>query len=568
MKKILLAILVLTLQLQLVAQNPSKLQKNMEALLVDAVQLFEDGRFEEAKERLSVIADADPTNDAAYYYLGLSEYYIGNAKDAEVALREAVRLDPENFWYRDRLAALYSMTGKENLTINIYEGLLEDYPKKTEIYYNLVNLYARQNRLDKVIETLDHIETVSGRSESTVLARYDILMHQNRIDDAFKLLEEFNEEWSSPQILCMMGDAKLTDYKDSLALEYYEEALALDPESVPALIGKSEVYRIRRSYDEYFDIIDGFVSSPTVMPEMKSQYLSNLSEHIDPRFFQNYNDRLDSLYEKGLRMHPQDSSMLLTAGTYFFRSDRKDKANSIFKENCNLYPKNFNAAAMYLQALNFSEDWETLAEESARIFKDFPDEPAFLNMTLMAHFNLEDYTAVIKDAELMAAAFPKDTSALLQAYSSIGDCYHLTGEEKAAFKAYEKALKIDPDYAPVLNNYAYYLCLGKKKLGKALAMSKKTVDQNPDNATYLDTFAWILHLQGKSQEAKTYFKHAMLYGGKESATMLDHYAEVLYALGEYDLAGVYWNMAKQKNTDNEITDLDARVEARLNAIKK
>lgn len=99
-------------------------------------------------------------------------------------------------------------------------------------------------------------------------------------------------------------------------------------------------------------------------------------------------------------------------------------------------------------------------------------------------------------------------------------------------------------------------------------MSKITVEQEPDNATYLDTFAWILHLQGKTLEAKSFLKHAMLYGGKESAAILDHYAEVLYALGEYDLAGVYWNMARQKNTDNEIPDLDERAEAKMNAVKK
>ena len=119
-----------------------------------------------------------------------------------------------------------------------------------------------------------------------------------------------------------------------------------------------------------------------------------------------------------------------------------------------------------------------------------------------------------------------------------------------------------------MNNYAYYLSLEGKQLKKALAMSKKTVDANPDNATYLDTYAWILHLLGKDQEAKPYFKHAMLYGGKDSAVIMDHYAEVLYSLGEYDLAKVYWSQAKAKNTEGDIPDLDARVEARLKAIKK
>lgn len=550
------------------AQDMSKIQNNVTAVYVDAVQYYEDAKYREAKALLSSIVDIDPSNDGAYYYLGLSDYYLGNVKDAEAELREAVRLDPENYWYRDRLAVLYSLTGQEELTIEMYEGLLKDYPKKTDIYYNLVNLYARQNRMDKVMETLDHIETIVGKDESTTVARYDVLMHQNKPEEAFKVLEEFNEDYSSPQILCMMGDAKLSDYQDTLAMKYYDEALALDSESAPAIIGKSEVYRMRRSYDEYFGMLDKFVSSSSAPAQMKSQYLSNLSDRMDGRFAQNYQTQLDNVFETGVKMHPSDSTMLLTAGTYYFRSGRKDRAKELFKTNSLLYPDNFNAVAMFIQALSFSEDWETLAEESAKAYEAFPSEPAFLNMGILAYFNLKDYPAVIAESEKMAAAFPKDTAAVLQSYSSIGDCYHLMGEEKLAFKAYEKALKLDPSYVPVLNNYAYYLSLGKKKLKKAYNMSKITVELEPDNATYLDTFAWILHLQGKTLEAKSLFKHAMLYGGKESVAILDHYAEVLYALGEYDLAGVYWNMAKQKNTENEIPDLEERIEARLKAIKK
>ena len=136
-----------------------------------------------------------------------------------------------------------------------------------------------------------------------------------------------------------------------------------------------------------------------------------------------------------------------------------------------------------------------------------------------------------------------------------------------AEKLFALALKYDPDCVNVLNNYAYYLSQEGRKLKKAYAMSKKTIEAEPDNATYLDTFGWILYLQGKALEAKPFFKHAMLYGGKESPVIMDHYAEVLYALKEYDLASVYWNMARQKN-NGDIPDLDERIEARMKAAGK
>ncbi len=119
----------------------------------------------------------------------------------------------------------------------------------------------------------------------------------------------------------------------------------------------------------------------------------------------------------------------------------------------------------------------------------------------------------------------------------------------------------------MLNNYAYYLSVEGKKLKKAYAMSRKTIEKEPDNPTYLDTFGWILYLQGKPLEAKPFFKHAMLYGGKDSAVILDHYAEVLYALEEYDLAFVYWNQAMSKNED-KVEGLEQKIKERKAAMKK
>lgn len=542
------------------------LRDTAESLLVDAVQAYDSGDTRGAVTRLSAIIEAFPDDDAAHYYLGLCRLRMGDSAEAVKEIREASRLDPSNYWYRDRLATVYAMTEQDELAVAAYEDLLEDFPKKTDIYYSLVNLYARQNRLDKVIETLDEIEKVMGRDETTALARYDILMHQDKADEAFAVLEEFNEDFPSPQILSMMGDARATDYSDSLAMSYYDQALSLDSEYAPALLGKSELYRMRRDFDDYFGTLQRFVTSPSVHPQMKSQYLSNLTQSIDARFFQNFRSQLDSLYDAGVQTHPSDSSMLLTAGTYYFRSDRRDKGVGLFKENSELYPDAFNARAMYIQSLSYSDDWQALLDASEQAYKAFPDEPAFLNMRVMAYYNLHDMESVISESRRMAEVYKDRPDVVLQAMSMMGDTYHQLGDEKEAFSAYEKALKIDPNYAPVLNNYAYFLSIKGKQLKKAASMSRITVEQEPDNATYLDTYGWILHLQKKSEDAKSYFKHAMLYGGKDSATILDHYAEVLYTLGEYDLAKVYWDQAVKKDTENEIPDLASRIEARMKAI--
>ena len=147
-----------------------------------------------------------------------------------------------------------------------------------------------------------------------------------------------------------------------------------------------------------------------------------------------------------------------------------------------------------------------------------------------------------------SAAGQGDKEMQVFAYSYEGDVSYQNGDEKRAFKAYEKALKLDPDYAPVLNNYAYYLSLKKRSLRKALKMNRRAVELNPDNATYLDTCGWILYLMRKPEEAKPLFKHAMIYGGKESAVVLEHYSKVLEALRETDLASYYKTLSEQKSS--------------------
>ena len=225
------------------------------------------------------------------------------------------------------------------------------------------------------------------------------------------------------------------------------------------------------------------------------------------------------------------------------------------------------ASADFVEFLMYAEDWEALSEEGRKAFERFPKETTFLEMASVGDYNLEDYDKVLDICHKVLEVAPRDSSKTLRAWSTMGDIYHQLGDDKKAYKAYDKALKINPDYIYVLNNYAYYLSVEGKNLKKAYNMSKRTIEAEPDNATYLDTFGWILYLQGKPLEAKPFFKHAMLYGGKESVVIMDHYAEVLYALKEYDLAMVYWNMALKKN-NGDIPDLEAKVKQRKQSMKK
>ena len=524
-------------------------QKKTEIQLIDAVQDYIDGNYMKALAGFSNIVLNDSDNDAAWYYKGLCEIFLNQPDAARDDIKKAIAIDSSNFWYRETLSRIYTATGQKDLAIASYEQLIKDFPKKTDIFYSLVNFYLNDNQLDKALKTIDEIEAVAGKSDPTVMTRYRILLQQNKPEQAHDALIKYNDEYSSPQILSMLGDHEMGMYNDSSAIAYYDEALVLDKDYAPAIIGKAETFRLTRKYPDFFHSLNGIMENNNIVSDTKAKYFMALLQNSDQRFTQTFRSRLDSALSIGLAHHLKDSIMSQTAGMYYVLTQRKELAHKILEENMQNWPDSKSAAILYIELLMHSEEWAKLASEAETAYSKFDNDIDFLQFANVGHYNLKDYKAIIRNGERQIEAAPSDTSVTLPAYSNIGDMYHLLGDSKKAYKYYEKALKINPNYAPVLNNYAYYLSEEGKNLKKAYRMSKKAIAKNPDNATYLDTFGWILHLMHKDLEAKPFFKHAMLYGGKDSAVILLHYAEVLDRLGEKDLAEVYRSQAKKKQIE-------------------
>ena len=564
-------ILLTTLCLAILPVLSSAQSRNQEAAaendIISAVALYNERNFDGAKAILDRLRVDSPSNDAAWYWSALVCLGKNDIPAAEEYLKVACDLDPSNFWYRFRLATLYRVTSRQELTVDMYEKLLADFPKKSDLYFDLVDMYTAQGETEKALETLKEIETVFGMTESIAMFRFNLLQQSGRQEEAFASLEEYNKKYSSPYVLTTLGDYQMNMYNDSTALAYYNEALDIAPDYIPAVIGKAETFRVTRRYDEYFTALDKLITSDDAPAAGKSDYLMAIVQRTDPKFLKSFMPQMDKVMETMTEKYPRDSTVLQMAGVYYWTTERRDISKKHFRQNVENNPGSIMATADFVEFLMYAEDWKALSEEGRRAFERFPDETTFLEMASVGDYNLQEFDKVLEICDKVLEVAPNDSSKTLRAWSTIGDIWHQKGDSKKSYKAYEKALKINPDYIYVLNNYAYYLSQEGKKLKKAYAMSKKTVEAEPDNSTYLDTFGWILYLQGKPLEAKPFFKHAMLYGGKESPVVMDHYAEVLYALKEYDLAFLYWNMALQKN-NGDIPYLEEKVAARKAAAGK
>ena len=563
MKCLLGALSAIYISLCLIAGSASAqtVDREAENMVLSAVDKLESRDYAGARQLLCSVLEQDEHNDAAWYYLSKVALAENDLELAETCLKTATTIDPDNFWYRYNIASIYSYTRRPELAIDMYEKLLEDFPKRSELYFDLVEFYASQREYQKALDMIDEIEKVFGMTESMAVYRFNLLRVMDRQVEAYESLKKYNQRYSSPFVLSTLADYEMSMYNDSTALSYYNEALEIASDYAPAMLGKAETYRVTRRYADYFNELYHYVEMPEIPVASKSEYLVAVFQQVDSKFRKSFQSQFDTTIVKMLGAHPGDSTAIQTAAVYYYSTGRNDKAKEKFLENVTLYPESLSASADYVEFLMYANQWEDLSREGRAAFDRFPHIPDFLEMAGIGDYNLQDYDKLLKACYTILEVAPTDSSKTLRTWSTIGDVYYQQGESKKAFKAYDKALKVNPDYVYVLNNYAYYLSEEGKKLKKALEMSRKTIEAEPDNATYLDTYAWILFLQGKPAEAKPHLKHAMLYGGKESAVILDHYAEVLFALKEYDMAFIYWNMALRKN-DGDVPDLEEKIRKR------
>ena len=519
---------------------------------IEGVREYCAGNYAKADSLFSRCAELDPNNDAVWYYRGMIKLGTSDTDKTLMYLDRAAGLSPDNPWYRLAVARLYADMGETDKAISAYDTLIAANPGKSSYYYELADLLLRNGELDKAIVTLDRIDQLRGPSEITANARYQIYLMQNKYSEAEAQALKMDEDFPSPETAMVLGDLYKTRYNDSTALFYYEKAASLDPGFSPAYFGMADIYRIQRNFYKFFKNINIFLSDSLMNPLMKTSYIQ---EVVFPSgMVQLFRPQVDTMIVNTLNAHPADTAVLSMAGSYFIALDSTETGLSLLRRNVELHPGIESVRMTYIGQLYYMQDWDEMIPFVQETIGLFPEHFTLYELIAIAYWQKGDYDQAVSTYRKLLRLTPEGHPILLNCYGALGDLYHEMGNSRKSYYYYNKGLKIDDNYSPILNNYAYYLSEEGRQLKKALEMSRKAVLNEPENSTYLDTYGWLLFLTGDYQEAKKYLEKAKIYGGDESAVILDHYAEALFALKEYNLAFLYWGNADKLDPDMGISE--------------
>ena len=120
-------------------------------------------------------------------------------------------------------------------------------------------------------------------------------------------------------------------------------------------------------------------------------------------------------------------------------------------------------------------------------------------------------------------------------HCELGVLYENKNEVDAARQYYEKALEINPDYLPAMNNLAYLLAEHDQDLNKALDLARRAKEKLGRVPAVMDTLGWVYYKKELYDSALQEFETCV---EKEPENPVFHYHMGLahYRLGSYNQA--------------------------------
>ena len=379
-------------------------------LFLTATAEYAEGHYEAAKTLFQQLHGQDPEDDAVNYYLGMCELALRQLDPAEEHLLAAAQKDSANTWYVYALASLYDAR-RDQVRSGMY---LEKLVRMNPSLYNNANT------------------------------------------------------------LSMVADSKVVARQDSVALRYYTQALELDPEYAPALLGRTELQRRMGNNVGFFTDLEAFIRNEAVRPSVKSEYLTALMDSIDAPFYWVWGETINRLVDLDLEMHPTD----------------------------------YDAQMLKLRMYYIKEDWQGVLDRCsviASMARTGGDNSRLAEALSIAgdvkYQQLGDRKAAYETYEEALKADPDRTS-VLNNYA-----YYLSLEGKSlrkALKMSRRTVELEPDNPTYLDTYGWLLYLLRRPKEAKPYFKHAMLYGGKDSATVLEHYSKVLEALGEDDLALYY----------------------------------------------------------------
>ncbi|MFY0684817.1 MAG: tetratricopeptide repeat protein [Balneola sp.] len=482
----------------------------------------------------------------------ISDTYFAKKDLVNAALygKEAVQQDPENKWYRLKLAEIYRSAGENNATVEELQKLLQFHPNDFDALFMLADTYKDYGEYLKSNQILDQALKLTGPQHSIYLLKFRNFEALGVRDSAIIQLEALKElDPDNLTTLNILSEYYTSSGQDGSAKKVLTEALnrnARDPQTLMNLAG---IYIEDQQWDSAGALIRTFLADKVILPEEKlsvAQFLYKKQQDspLNEELKKEAGWAIDTYTESS----PGYGPAFTLAGQYYAQVNEIDKAIEKLKKGNDLLPQDDIAWRLRLQLLLSENRLEEAIEVGQEADENVPDD-SFIQFFVGSAYMLSDENEEAVSWLERASRAPSRRPFKSVVYSTLGDAESNLGKSEEADRAYELALRYDPENHNAMNNYAYNLSVRGEKLERAEELALRAMELEPENAAYLDTMGWIFYKTGEYEKAKRFIKASIdLDPETAGAEVLEHLGDVYEKLGDLEEAQKLWKQALEKDT--------------------
>ncbi len=453
MKKSLFIFLLSLISLPVLVQaqdyriSEAKVKKQEAYLNAFMPTLYEKGNVSETIEDFKELLDEQPNNDAANYMLAKLYYKKGDMSHALTYALRAHRIDPENKWYSEYAARIYSAMKRYVPAAEIYKNLSDKYPAVQDYAVKYAYFLFTSGNAAKALEVIRKAEKNYGFEVNLSLKKISILeaLHKaDAITAEWKKLINVNPadmNWRLNLAKHYLNIGQVDKARESL-----DNILVLDPGNVRAQLALSQLGADATTHSD--SELTAIIHDDSKSIDLKINMLLGEMDKIHPDSTTR-NNFLLSLAENLTEQYPQNAKAWSMLGDLAFNIGHTAQATDAYKQATQLTMSVYTVWAQYLHCLNYIGDYADLKKAADNALMYFPNQA--LNYYLLASANARsaDYstaTSQLFQADMMAG----ENYALLQKITALR-AYIASAQEKStvaidkAVKTLQKSEEITPE---------------------------------------------------------------------------------------------------------------------------
>lgn len=387
---------------------------------MESLKMHNKGQFDAGMDLMSHCYDIDTAQAAtcynlAQYYMSLSDRSLleKNRERVNLLLERAVRLEPENYWYRRLLALNYLRQNRLTDAVNQYEDMVRRFPGRTDLLLSLAELYDNAGEYEKELRVLTRFGKLEDAADELKFQRFACYLQMGELDSAYyeadNPAEVIDLLMNTTRDMIERAESQLDKIKCrsllDVAMNFCDVVSKHEPQLVQAYKQKAIAYNWLGEGEKSFQTISLGIAN--VNDGKDKAQLYNLRGDLNHNL--GHTKEMYSDYDSTLMHDPENISVLNNYAYFLSLEDR---------------------------------DLERALAMSGKTIESEPFSSTFLDTYAWILFRMKRYKESLEYMEKALRYLDSDNPEIYEHY---GDVLYMCGEKEKALEYWHKAVQMNSE---------------------------------------------------------------------------------------------------------------------------